>query len=211
MTTAFNGGFASVRSLPWAGWAALGRGGGVRMLVRGDGRTYKLNLKVGVGPRAWRRPRRGGGGAARVRGSGARCRAPGHLACSHKRREGNAPGTCRGAQRDSVWHATPRSQTALQTQTDDSWDGVAWQADFTAGSSGSGADGWQVVDLPFSAFYPSLRGRVVSGQPPLDGGRVRQLGFMLSKFGSAGGVLPDFREGGFSLAVRGVSGLAAPR
>jgi hypothetical protein len=46
VTTAFNGGFASVRSLPWPGWAALGGGQGVRMVVRGDGRTYKLNLKA---------------------------------------------------------------------------------------------------------------------------------------------------------------------
>lgn len=52
VTTAFNGGFASVRSLPWPGWAALGRGGGVRLLVRGDGQTYKLNLKVSGGPLA---------------------------------------------------------------------------------------------------------------------------------------------------------------
>lgn len=46
MTTASNGGFASVRSAPWPGWAALGRGGGVRLIVRGDGRTYKLSLKT---------------------------------------------------------------------------------------------------------------------------------------------------------------------
>ena len=37
---------------------------------------------------------------------------------------------------------------------------------------------------------------------------VRQLGFMLSKFSAAGGASPGFREGGFSLAVRSVRGLA---
>jgi hypothetical protein len=57
VTSAFNGGFASVRSLPWAGWAELRRGAGVRLLVRGDGRTYKLNVKVGGRASRW-----GGGG-----------------------------------------------------------------------------------------------------------------------------------------------------
>ncbi|KAI8472524.1 MAG: complex I intermediate-associated protein 30-domain-containing protein [Monoraphidium minutum] len=133
VTTAFNGGFASVRSLPWLGWAELGRGGGVRLLVRGDGRTYKLNLK-----------------------------------------------------------------------TDDSWDGVAWQADFQTAPQPPGA--WQEVDLPFSVFRPQLRGRVVGGQAPLGGGRVRQLGLMVSKVSAAGGELAGFSEGPFSLAVRAVLG-----
>lgn len=147
VTTAFNGGFASVRSLPWDRWEDLARCRGVRLLVRGDGRTYKLNLK-----------------------------------------------------------------------TDDSWDGVAWQADFIApamaapgnagGGGGDRGGGWHEVDLPFSDFLPSLRGRVVSGQPPLQGQRVRQVGFMVSKFSAAGGVVPGFTEGEFRLAVRAVKGLA---
>jgi NADH dehydrogenase [ubiquinone] 1 alpha subcomplex assembly factor 1 len=121
VTTAFNGGFASVRSLPWAGWAALGRGRGVRLLVRGGPRpvTYKLNLK-----------------------------------------------------------------------TDDSWDGVAWQADFTVpaadgGGGGGAAEAWATIHIPFSSFLPSVRGRVVPA-PPLEPARVRQLGFMLSKVRAAG-------------------------
>ena len=80
----------------------------------------------------------------------------------------------------------------LNAKTDDSWDGIAYQADFmvpaaaavTNGGSCSengGGGAWHAVDLPFSAFLPTLRGRVVAGQPPLEGGRVRQLGFMLSK------------------------------
>jgi hypothetical protein len=46
--TDFNGGFASVRSRPWGGFASLGTPAcrGVRLCVRGDGRTYKLTLKV---------------------------------------------------------------------------------------------------------------------------------------------------------------------
>ncbi|GBF89396.1 hypothetical protein Rsub_01968 [Raphidocelis subcapitata] len=140
VTTAFNGGFASVRSFPWAGWAALGGARGVRLVLRGDGRTYKLNLK-----------------------------------------------------------------------TDDSWDGVAWQADFETAAprpdgaapagGGGGAAGWQTVDVPFSDFLPTLRGRVVGGARPLEGGSVRQLGFMVSKFAAAGGPVAGFREGEFRLEV----------
>ena len=46
VTTANNGGFASVRSAPWGGFALLGHAKALRMQVRGDGRTYKLTLKV---------------------------------------------------------------------------------------------------------------------------------------------------------------------
>jgi hypothetical protein len=50
VTTDSGGGFASVRSRPWAGWQALGAAKGVRMSVKGDGRVYKLSLKVRPGP-----------------------------------------------------------------------------------------------------------------------------------------------------------------
>lgn len=45
VTTDSNGGFASVRSEPWSGWT-FAPSRGVRMMVKGDGRTYKLNAKV---------------------------------------------------------------------------------------------------------------------------------------------------------------------
>lgn len=100
-------------------------------------------------------------------------------------------------------------------QTDDTWDGVAWQADFatTPGSGGgndssdggSGDDSsWQVVDIPYSAFLPNLRGRVAAGAPPLAPAAVRQFGFMLSKFAAGGGGVAAFREGPFRLEVRAV-------
>ncbi len=81
---------------------------------------------------------------------------------------------------------------------------MAFQADFATAAPPPGGDSWQTVDLPFSEFLPSLRGRVVGGQPPLRGGNVRQVSFMLSKFSAAGGVIADFREGEFRLAVRAV-------
>lgn len=48
MTTDNNGGFASVRSQPWPGWGTTVLGPdskGVRILVRGDGRQYKLTIR----------------------------------------------------------------------------------------------------------------------------------------------------------------------
>ncbi len=46
MTTANNGGFASIRSDSWAGYAAgFQQASGVRLVVRGDGRIYKLSAK----------------------------------------------------------------------------------------------------------------------------------------------------------------------
>ena len=45
MTTANNGGFASVRSDTWGGYMAFHRSRGIRMSVQGDGRIYKLSAK----------------------------------------------------------------------------------------------------------------------------------------------------------------------
>jgi monofunctional biosynthetic peptidoglycan transglycosylase len=36
------------------------------------------------------------------------------------------------------------------------------------------------VRLPFLAFAPTFRGRVLSGAPPLDPGAVRRLGLLIS-------------------------------
>jgi hypothetical protein len=46
VTTANNGGFASVRSAPWSGWSGLHGAEALELEVQGDGRIYKLNLKV---------------------------------------------------------------------------------------------------------------------------------------------------------------------
>ncbi|KAG1680770.1 hypothetical protein FOA52_008103 [Chlamydomonas sp. UWO 241] len=45
LTTANNGGFASVRSEAWGGYAAMTGAAGIRLVVQGDGRTYKLSAK----------------------------------------------------------------------------------------------------------------------------------------------------------------------
>lgn len=42
------------------------------------------------------------------------------------------------------------------------------------------ADTWTLVELPFSSFVPSFRGRPVPGAPPLDPQRVVQVGLMVA-------------------------------
>ncbi|KXZ45347.1 hypothetical protein GPECTOR_56g444 [Gonium pectorale] len=129
VTTDGGGGFASLRSDEWGGFASLAAARGVRMMVRGDGRQYKLNAK-----------------------------------------------------------------------TDADWDGVQYQMDFVAPTS------WTQVELPFAAFKPTFRGRVVPNRPPLQGQPVRQLGLMVSKFTADGGVIGGFRSGPFRLGVRWIKG-----
>lgn len=108
-----NGGFASVRCMP--GRFDLAEYDGVRLRVRGDGRTYRLRLRM-----------------------------------------------------------------------DEGFDGVAYQASFPT------EDGtWTTVDLPFTSFHPSFRGRAVPNAPALDPAKIRQIGFMIA----------DKQEGRFTLTV----------
>ena len=71
--------------------------------------------------------------------------------------------------------------------TDDGFDSVNDQATFTPAPCA-----WQTLDLPLSAFRATLRGRAVSGAPPLDPARIRQVGLMIA----AG------RAGPFELHIR---------
>ena len=63
----------------------------------------------------------------------------------------------------------------LQLRTDAAFDGVAYQARFTPP-----AGAWETVRLPFLAFAPTFRGRVLSDAPPLDPGAARRLGLLIS-------------------------------
>lgn len=74
----------------------------------------------------------------------------------------------------------------LRLRTDQSFDGVAYQASFETRD-----DEWQVIELPLSGFEPTFRGRRVADAPPLDAGRIYQLGFMIA----------DQQEGVFRLEV----------
>lgn len=74
----------------------------------------------------------------------------------------------------------------LNLRTDNGFDGVNYQAQFVPP-----AGQWADVRVPVAGFRPSFRGREVAA-PPLDPGRVRQLGLMIS----------GRQAGPFSLALR---------
>jgi monofunctional biosynthetic peptidoglycan transglycosylase len=74
----------------------------------------------------------------------------------------------------------------LRIRTNDAWDGVAYRARFVASDSDP-----QVVRVPFSAFEPTRRGRVLEGAEPLDPSRIEEIGFLIA----------DGHEGDFRLRV----------
>mgnify|MGYP000306641478 CR=1 FL=1 len=112
-----NGGFASVRCLPQE--FDLAEYDGIRLRVRGDGRTYRLRLRM-----------------------------------------------------------------------DSGFDGVAYQASFPTEE-----DTWTTVELPFTSFRPSFRGRAVPNAPALDPGAIRQVGLMIA----------DGEEGPFRLDISAIT------
>jgi NADH dehydrogenase [ubiquinone] 1 alpha subcomplex assembly factor 1 len=64
----------------------------------------------------------------------------------------------------------------LTLRTTDDFDGVQYQHRFMTQPRA-----WRTVRLAVADFVPSFRGRVVLGAPPLDPGKVRQLGLMISE------------------------------
>ena len=78
----------------------------------------------------------------------------------------------------------------LNLRTDEAFDGVNYQASFVAPPGG-----WTSLSLPLSDFQPTFRGRPVPNAPPLDPGRVRQIGLMIA----------DRQVGPFTLALRSIS------
>jgi hypothetical protein len=77
----------------------------------------------------------------------------------------------------------------LNLRTDDSFDGINYQAAFTPA-----ADGWSLLRLPIADFRPRFRGRTLDAAPPLDPARVRQVGLMIA----------DRQPGPFTLALRSI-------
>ncbi|MEZ5357236.1 MAG: CIA30 family protein [Candidatus Zixiibacteriota bacterium] len=56
-------------------------------------------------------------------------------------------------------------------------------------------DKWLAIDLPFSSFQPTFRGRILTGVGPLVPGNIRQFGFLLA----------DKKAGAFELVIDSIS------
>ena len=75
---------------------------------------------------------------------------------------------------------------SFRIRTDMLFDGVVYRQEFD-----TVAGKWMDVELPFSDFKPSFRGRIVPDAPPLDLSRIFQIGFLIS----------EKQEGSFRLEV----------
>jgi hypothetical protein len=82
----------------------------------------------------------------------------------------------------------------LNLRTDDGFDGVNYQVAFTPP-----AGGWHQIRLPVGSFRARFRGRAIDDAPPLDAGRVRQVGLMIA----------DRQAGPFALALDSIAVEAA--
>jgi NADH dehydrogenase [ubiquinone] 1 alpha subcomplex assembly factor 1 len=108
-----------------------------------------------------------GGGFASVRSTSGDRSAPGAMVCRIEVR------------------GDPR-QFKLGLLTDDGFDGVHYQAEFTP------ADAWRTLVLPLADFSPRFRGRVIPDAPALEPARIRQVGLMIA----------GRQAGPFTLAIR---------
>ena len=63
----------------------------------------------------------------------------------------------------------------VRLRDDDRYDGIAHRAEFE-----TVADTWITIPIPFTAFAPTFRGRILDNVPPLDTAGIRQLAFMLA-------------------------------
>jgi len=84
---------------------------------------------------------------------------------------------------------------SFRVRNDDRFDGVVYASDFdtTAGA-------WREIDLPFLSFRPLFRGVAVPGAPPMDPGKVAQVGFLISLK----------QDGPFSLQVDWIKAVRCP-
>jgi len=77
----------------------------------------------------------------------------------------------------------------LNLLAEDAFDGLNYQAAFTPDP-----DRWQSLHIPLAEFRPTFRGREVTGAPPLDPARLRQVGLMIA----------ERQMGPFALQIRGI-------
>lgn len=83
----------------------------------------------------------------------------------------------------------------FSVKTDPAFDGVQYRAGFE-----TRAGTWIDAAIPFSAFEPRFRGRLVRSAPPLDAGRIITLGFMIA----------DRQAGAFRLEVDRIEPMESP-
>ena len=88
-----------------------------------------------------------------------------------------------------------RRRYKFTARTSSSFDGAIYQVVFTT-KKGE----WEEHRLPLTQFVPTFRGRVLSGEPPLDPAKVTSVGFLIS----------DKQEGPFRLEVAWIKASPAP-
>eukprot|EP01024_Parvocaulis_polyphysoides_P055798 TRINITY_DN5774_c0_g1_i3.p1 TRINITY_DN5774_c0_g1~~TRINITY_DN5774_c0_g1_i3.p1 ORF type:complete len:211 (-),score=38.10 TRINITY_DN5774_c0_g1_i3:157-789(-) len=86
----------------------------------------------------------------------------------------------------------------FNARMDSGYDGVSYQRDFKPASE------WTEVSLKFSEFKPNFRGKVMPIDTPLQGDKIQQIGFMVSKLTEEGGKVEDFAPGPFQLFIKWV-------
>ena len=91
-----------------------------------------------------------------------------------------------------------RTGYKVSLKTDMAWDGVSYQAAFSAPMSAG------PVRVPFSAFRATFRGQPVPRAPPLQGDDVCVVGLMLSRFDSQSGQTTAEAAGPFRLQVHSI-------
>lgn len=86
---------------------------------------------------------------------------------------------------------------AWKFQLHEGYDSCTWQADFKASPSGT------VQRIPFSAFFPTWRGKPQGERGISDEAKakIQSFGFMLSFLDDSGGYSSAFQEGQFSLTI----------
>lgn len=93
-----------------------------------------------------------------------------------------------------------RSGYKLTLKTDSAMDGISYQAPLEPAAA-LAADG-STVQIPFSMFRATFRGRPVPNAPQLRGEDVQQLGIMLSRYESSGATTNSVPAGRFQLRLR---------
>ena len=208
MTTDYNGGFASVRSQPWGGWLMLERARGLKMMVRGDGRSYKINAK-----RCW-------GPACAGLGCGPQL-APFGCPANSQRGPGcdEQPLPRRDDQFDGIQY-----QHDFVSPAGGEWQEVVLPFErFKPNFRGQVVPGRPPLQgSQVGRRHPPSTGRGMSVGPLCAGGspsssaarlvrvcwpQVRQVGLMISKFSDGGGYVPNFRSGSFRLAIKWIKGI----